>query len=112
MQLFTSTPSTNTEHAPQFPVSQPMWLPVRSRSSRRKWMSRRRASTSRSYVAPFTSTVIVLRLTGSTSVPSCGLGDRASCEHLGQVAPVVGRGVNVGGRVEVRALHRRAHILV
>ena len=50
MQLFTSTPSTITEHAPQLPVSQPMWLPVRSRSSRRKWMSSLRASTSRSYV--------------------------------------------------------------
>ena len=30
MQLFTSVPSRITEQAPQLPVSQPMWLPVRS----------------------------------------------------------------------------------
>ena len=48
MQLFTSVPSTITEQAPQLPVSQPMWLPVRSRSSRMKWISSLRASTSRS----------------------------------------------------------------
>jgi hypothetical protein len=59
MQLFRSVPSTITEQAPQLPVSQPMWLPVSPRSSRRKWMSRRRASTSRSYDTPFTSTATV-----------------------------------------------------
>ena len=53
----TSTPSRITEHAPQLPVSQPMWLPVRSRSSRRKWMRSLRGSTSRSYVVPLTVTV-------------------------------------------------------
>ena len=58
MQLFTSEPSTITEHAPQLPVSQPMWLPVRSRSSRMKWISSFRASTSRSYVVPLIVTAI------------------------------------------------------
>ena len=57
MQLFTSWPSTIIEQAPQLPVSQPMWLPVRSRSSRTKWMSSFRASTSRSYSTPLTVTV-------------------------------------------------------
>ena len=60
MQLFTSEPSTITEHAPQLPVSQPMWLPVRSRSSRMKWMRSLRASTSRSYVVPLIVTLIDL----------------------------------------------------
>ena len=36
------------EQAPQLPVSQPMWLPVRSRSSRKKWIRSLRGSTSRS----------------------------------------------------------------
>ena len=67
MQLFTSVPSTSIEQAPQLPVSQPMWLPVRSRSSRTKWIRSRRASTSRSYCCPLTSTVIVLREVASTS---------------------------------------------
>ena len=49
MQLFTATPSTITVQAPQFPVSQPMCVPVRSRSSRRRWTSSRLTSTSRSY---------------------------------------------------------------
>ena len=48
MQLFNSTPLTRIEQAPQLPVSQPMWLPVRSRSSRMKWIRSFRASTSRS----------------------------------------------------------------
>ena len=60
MQLFTSVPSTSTEQAPQLPVSQPMWLPVRSRSSRMKWISSLRASTSRSYSVPLIVTVIGL----------------------------------------------------
>ena len=58
MQLFTSTPSTMTLQAPQLPVSQPMWLPVWSRSSRMKWIRSRRASTSRSKVSPFSETVM------------------------------------------------------
>ena len=43
--------------APQLPVSHPMCVPVRSRSSRRKWTSRRRAGTSFSTRSPFTVTV-------------------------------------------------------
>ena len=41
-------PSTWTVHAPQLLVSQPMWVPVSPRSSRRKWTSSRRGSTSAS----------------------------------------------------------------
>ena len=36
-------PSTSTVQAPQLPVSQPMWVPVRPSSSRRKWMRSWRA---------------------------------------------------------------------
>ena len=56
MQLLTARPSSCTVQAPQLPVSQPMCVPVRSRSSRMKCTSSRRASTSRSYVVPLIST--------------------------------------------------------
>jgi hypothetical protein len=70
MQLLSSMPSTITEHAPQLPVSQPMWLPVRPRSSRMKWISSRRASTSRSYSTALTSTVTVFELTTDAAAAS------------------------------------------
>ena len=37
------------------------------------------------------------------------LGDGADCEHLGEVRPVLARGVDVGRRVEVGAAHGGAH---
>ena len=54
----TGLPSTMTVHAPQTPCSQPTWVPVRSRSSRRKSASVLRASTEPLRGAPFTVTVI------------------------------------------------------
>ena len=47
-QLLTASAPSCTVHAPQLPVSQPTWVPVRSRSSRRKCTSSRDAGTSRS----------------------------------------------------------------
>src|SRR5438552_3847379 len=47
-------PSTRTVQAPHTPCSQPTWVPVRPRSSRRKSLSARRASTSRSTASPLT----------------------------------------------------------
>ena len=44
---FTGVSSSHTTQAPQFDVSQPQCDPVRPRSSRRKWISSSRASTSR-----------------------------------------------------------------
>jgi carbon-monoxide dehydrogenase large subunit len=35
VQLFTGTPSSHTVQAPQLDVSQPQWVPVRSRTTRR-----------------------------------------------------------------------------
>ena len=48
--------SSQTTQLPQLDVSQPQWLPVRPSSSRRKWMSSSRGSTSRAYSVPFTVT--------------------------------------------------------
>src|SRR6478735_2160869 len=114
MQLFASVPSTITEHAPQLPVSHPMWLPVRSRSSRMKWISSFRASTSRSYVVPLTVTEIVCEVetvsasTWSAPVLRC-LGDGANGEHLREVRAVLARRVHVGGRGEARGVDGSDH---
>ena len=50
------SPSTMTVHAPQLLVSQPMCVPVSPKSSRRRWTSRRRGSTSASRASPLTVT--------------------------------------------------------
>ena len=47
-QLLIAALPSCTVQAPQLPVSQPMWVPVRSRSSRRKCTSSSDAGTSRS----------------------------------------------------------------
>jgi hypothetical protein len=54
-QLRALSPSTSTVQAPQTPCSQPTWVPVRPRSSRRKSLSERRTSTTRSTACPFTA---------------------------------------------------------
>ena len=51
---FTGSPSIHTTHTPQFEVSQPQWLPVSRRWSRRKWISNNRGSTSRVTSSPLT----------------------------------------------------------
>src|SRR5262245_35055377 len=45
VQDFTVRPSTRTVHAPHWLVSQPMWVPVSRRFSRRKWTRSTRGST-------------------------------------------------------------------
>ncbi len=52
----TGLASSQTTQLPQFDVSQPQWLPVRPSSSRMKWMSSSRGSTSRTYSVPLTVT--------------------------------------------------------
>ena len=54
VQLLTERPSRSTVQAPQWLVSQPMCAPVRPISSRRKWISSMRGSTSASTALPFT----------------------------------------------------------
>src|SRR6266545_3103408 len=56
------TPSSSTVQAPQPEVSQPTWVPVRRSSSRRKWTSSSRGSTSALRCVPLTVTVIRMRL--------------------------------------------------
>src|SRR6266536_25224 len=63
------TPSTSTVQAPQPEVSQPRWVPVSRSSSRRKWASSRRGSTSALRSAPLTLTVIRMRLRTSPVPP-------------------------------------------
>ncbi len=58
VQDFSGAPSSHSTQAPQLDVSQPQWLPVSSSSSRMKWMSSIRGSTSRVYSVPLTVMVI------------------------------------------------------
>src|SRR6266853_2471661 len=51
---FTASPFISTVQAPQYVVSQPTCVPVRSQFSRRNSTSNKRASTSREYGLPFT----------------------------------------------------------
>src|SRR6516162_4229240 len=54
VQDFTDMPSISTVQAPQWVVSQPIWVPVSCRFSRMKCTSRVRGSTRPSTSAPFT----------------------------------------------------------
>src|ERR1700726_1585363 len=54
VQDFTARPFISTVHAPQYVVSQPTCVPVRSHASRRNSTSSMRGSTSRAYGLPFT----------------------------------------------------------
>ena len=60
----TGLASSHTTQLPQFDVSQPQWLPVSPSSSRMKWMSSSRGSTSRAYSVPLT--VIATRIVMSS----------------------------------------------
>ena len=99
------SPSRRTVHAPHTPCSQPTWVPVRPRSSRRKSARRRRGSTSRSKRVPFTVTRMVLppahaarsgapRAASLPRAPRGGL-ERPPGEHLDEMAPEIGRGMEV-----------------
>src|SRR5713101_10597 len=54
VQDFTAKPFISTVHAPQYVVSQPTCVPVRSHASRRNSTSNMRGSTWRAYGLPFT----------------------------------------------------------
>src|SRR5438105_9826311 len=57
-QDFTALPSRRTVQAPHWLVSQPTCVPVRPRTSRRKWTSSTRGSTERISLVPLTCTVM------------------------------------------------------
>src|SRR3954465_15851202 len=54
VQDFTALPSTCTTQAPHWEVSQPTWVPVSRRFSRRNWTSSARGSTLALTGLPFT----------------------------------------------------------
>ena len=54
VQDFTDLPSTWTTQAPHWLVSQPTWVPVRPRCSRRNWTNSVRASTLPETALPLT----------------------------------------------------------
>ena len=70
VHALTGVSSSHTTQVPQLDVSQPQWLPVRPSSSRRKWMSSSRGSTSRAYSVPFTVTATRMVMS------CCSLGQR------------------------------------
>src|SRR2546429_1892276 len=59
-------PSTSTVHAPQFVVSQPMWVPVSPRPWRIRWESSSRGSTSAAFFMPLI--VNLIRRMGTSPV--------------------------------------------
>ena len=91
---------------PQLPVSQPMCVPVRERSSRRKWTSSRRAGTSCSYAWPFTVTVTTWLDVGVTArlpfARSAASGTARTVDVSARLRRYLDRRVDVGRRVERR----------
>src|SRR3981081_39617 len=69
VQDLTTCPTSRTVQAPQFEVSHPIWVPVRSRFSRMKWTRRSRASTWVENSWPLTRNVTLQVDTGSTLTP-------------------------------------------
>src|SRR5712692_2847841 len=57
----TLCPSTSTVQAPQAPCSQPRFVPVNPKSSRKTSASKRRGSTTRRWVSPFTVKRIITK---------------------------------------------------
>src|ERR1700761_8729188 len=98
VQDLSGAPSSHSTQAPQLDVSQPQWLPVSSSSSRMKWMSSMRGSTSRVYSVPFT--VIVISTSGRPG-PGGGPAQGPGGQLAGQVALVVDRAALVGGGLAV-----------
>src|SRR5215472_14367379 len=69
VQDLTDLPSRWTTHAPHWLVSQPTWVPVRPRCSRRNCTSRVRGSTEPVTALPFT---VMLTVVAIVSLPEVG----------------------------------------
>ena len=74
----TTTPSTRTVQAPQTPCSQPTWLPVSARSSRRKSTSVLRASTRLAHVLAVDGERDVVEALAHARLPSVARATRRS----------------------------------
>src|ERR1700761_841760 len=98
VHAFSGAPSSHSTQAPQVEVSQPQWLPVSSSSSRMKWMSSMRGSTSRVYSVPFT--VIVISTSGRPG-PGRGPAQGPGGQLAGQVTLVVDRTALIGSGLAV-----------
>src|SRR5262249_27857234 len=96
VQDLTGRPSSRTVQAPQWVVSQPMWVPVSRKFSRIRWTSRRRGSTSASCFSPLIAT-----LTSIVSAPSLRaldrLAERTACQYPHQVLLVLHRSPEIRG---------------
>src|SRR6266853_1491823 len=117
VQDFTAKPFISTVHAPQYVVSQPTCVPVRSQASRRNSTSNIRGSTSRAYDLPFTLiwTLTTIRFKGAIAGILSGIEmgpfDRFSASTAGsdldgalhqsydQLALVVSRSAHVRLRI-------------
>ena len=99
VQDFTGISSSQTTQAPQFEVSQPQCEPVSRSSSRRKWISSSRGSTSRVYVVAVDGHVIcIVRRPRCPRAARARAAQRAHGQLGGQVPLVVGRPALVGRR--------------
>ena len=95
VQLFTGVPSRSTTHAPQFDVSQPQCVPVSPKSSRSRWTSSTRGSTSAERVSPLTVTVMFMTVS-SPRARATAASQRPLGQLAGEVALVLGRAALVG----------------
>src|SRR3569833_1760300 len=77
VQDFTALPSTCTTQAPHCEVSQPTWVPVRRRFSRRNCTSSVRGSTFAVTGLPFTI-MEILAIQGLSSIPNHGVAPQHS----------------------------------
>src|SRR5881396_1668557 len=98
---FTGRPSSSTVHAPQCVVSHPMCVPVSRRTSRIRWTSRSRGSTSASCVSPLIESWT--RISLPPSVGALGrLAERARRQDSHQVFLVLDGAAQI-----LRRLRRR-----
>src|SRR6266851_7457013 len=97
VQDFTGRPSSSTVHAPQWLVSQPMWVPVRRRFSRIRCTRRRRGSTSASCFSPLIATLT--SISGPFLRALDRLAERTGCQYPHQVLLVLDGAAQVRGRV-------------
>src|SRR3989441_4962102 len=106
----TASPLTSTVHAPQTPCSQPRWVPVSPRSSRRKSASVRRASAIPSRRTPFTVSSIVCFLLAmkyasfgkrNLPYPVHGFGQCAAYKCGSHIFAIRGAGMDIAGRINV-----------
>src|SRR5581483_7338156 len=112
VQDFTGRPFSSTVHAPQYEVSQPMWVPVRSRSSRIISTSSSRGSTESSHAFPFTFTLMGTRCASGINVADLHLFSASAAggyingllqQRCDERSFVLGGAAHVGLRIGGRA---------